>query len=243
MYSWNLPPLLSFQGTQSFSGDGLPETHCPDALHHDLELRGHRQGHRNGPLGPVPHGTAAAATDLLKEAPPGEGRLMLQATQQGRQLLVSQHCQGSWELTNSLCRLRLETLYFCDVLEPFPASSLKKTCVSKYRQSCMALSVWYVAPSWKPTERSSTLKPVKCATIWDPGQYRQSKVAAMTLPSSKTTTAWGQRSQSNGGIGWCQRRSEWQPDDGIQHMNGFMCFCRVDEAEHADKLMFISLER
>ena len=60
--------------------------------------------------------------------------------------------------------------------------------------------------------------------------------------NQKPPQAWGQRSQSNGGIGRCQRRSEWQPD-GIQHMNGFMCFYRVDAAEHACKLMFISLER
>ena len=119
--------LLSFQGTQSFSGDGLPETHRPDALHHDLELRGHRQGHRNGPLRPVPHGTAAAATDLLKEAPPGEGRLVLQATQQGRQLLVSQHCQGRRELTKfPKVRLCLVTLYFYDFFGTFPSLILEE---------------------------------------------------------------------------------------------------------------------
>lgn len=119
--------LLSFQGTQSFSGDGLPETHRPDALHHDLELRGHRQGHRNGPLRPVPHGTAAAATDLLKEAPPGEGRLVLQATQQGRQLLVSQHCQGRRELTKfPKVRLCLVTLYFYEFFGTFPSLILEE---------------------------------------------------------------------------------------------------------------------
>ena len=45
----------------------------------------------------------------------------------------------------------------------------------------MALSVWYVAPSWKPTERSSTLNPVNATTS---DHHQQSKVA-MTRPELK----------------------------------------------------------
>lgn len=233
--------LLSFQGTQSFSGDGLPETHRPDALHHDLELRGHRQGHRNGPLRPVPHGTAAAATDLLKEAPPGEGRLVLQATQQGRQLLVSQHCQGRRELTKfSKVRLCLVTLYFYEFFGTFPSLILEEDlCIEVatelHGSQCLVcgslLKAHRTIQHTESCQRHNFRSP---STI----QGRND-----TSGTQKPQQAWGQRSQSNGGIGRCQRRSEWQPHDGIQHMNGFMCFYQVDAAEHACKLMFISLER
>ena len=51
-------------------------------------LRRHGQGHGDRPLGPVAHGTPAAAADLLEEAAPREGRLVLQASQKRHELLV-----------------------------------------------------------------------------------------------------------------------------------------------------------